>query len=162
MHYVHIIGRQHGVTPSKIEDQIRRLEETMGSALPEGSQWHGMFYHQGRKRVHPSWFRKKLIFAFAGHKGLKRLDEIWYQTWIFVVNLKIEGNSQERLIRTLLDLHMTTERLEYTDGRQLDALTKCMLHLKNEIPWLDNGQARKEDPKGCWYFGKRFEIGRHV
>ncbi|KAJ5642276.1 hypothetical protein N7490_006276 [Penicillium lividum] len=155
VHYVHVIGRKHGVTSSKIDDQIGRLEETIGFALPEGSKWHGIYYHQGRKRVHPSWFRKELIFAFAGHKGLKRLDEIWYQTWIFVVNLKIEGGFQESLIRKLLGLDMTVERVECTDGGRLDELTKCMLQLKNEIPWLDNGQARKEDPKGCFYFGKR-------
>jgi hypothetical protein len=127
-----------------------------------GSEWHGMSYRQSRKRIHPSWFRKEIIFAFAGHKGLKRLDEIWYQTWIFVVNLKIEGDFNENIVRTVLGLDMTVERIEFTDGGRLDALTKCMLQLRNEIPWLENGQARKEDPEGCWYFGKRFEIGRHV
>lgn len=63
-------------------------------------------------------FENKLIFTFAGHKGLKRSDEIWYQTWIFVVNLKIEGNSQKRLIRTLLAPDMTMERVEYTDEKR--------------------------------------------
>lgn len=90
------------------------------------------------------------------------MDEIWYQTWIFEVNLKIEGNFKESLIRTLLGLDMTVERMGCTDGRGLDAVTKCMLQLRNKIPWLEDSRARKEDSKDCWYFGKRFEIGRHV
>jgi hypothetical protein len=112
MHYVHIIARQHGVPPSKISDHIGRLEEAIGLALPPNSMWHGMAYHQGRKRQHPSWFRKELIFACAGHKGLKRLDEIWYQTWVFVINMKIEGDMNERLIRAVLGLEMTVEKVE--------------------------------------------------
>lgn len=162
VHYVYVIGRQHGVTSSKTDAQIRRLEKTINFALPKGSTWHGMYYHQDRKRAHPSWFRKELIFAFAGHKGLNRLDEIWYQTWIFKVNLKIEGGSKEGDIRTLLGLDMTVERIECTDGRGLDAVTKCMLQLRDTIPWFQDGQARKEDPNICTYFGKWFEIGRHV
>jgi len=66
-----------------------------------------------------------------------------------MVNLKIEGDPQGRLIQTLLGLDMTIERVEYTDGGQLDALTKYVLHLRIEIPWLDNRQSRKEDHKGC-------------
>jgi len=54
VYYVHVIGRQHGVTSSKIKDQIGRLEDTIVFALPEGSKWHRMFYYQGRKRVHLS------------------------------------------------------------------------------------------------------------
>ncbi|KAJ5655012.1 hypothetical protein N7490_002015 [Penicillium lividum] len=162
VHYVHIIARQHGVTPSKISDHIGHLEEAIRLALPPTSMWHGMVYHQGRKRQHPSWFRKELIFAFAGHKGLKRLDEIWYQTWVFVVNMKIEGDLNESLIRAVLGLEMTVEMVERTDGGQFDALTKRMLQLRNEISWSHDGQTGKEDAQGCWYFGKRFEIGRHV
>ena len=57
---------------------------------------------------------------------------------------------------------MTVERVELTDEGRLDALTKRMLQLRNEILWLDDGQAGMEDPKRCRYFGKQFEIGRHV
>jgi hypothetical protein len=160
--YVHIVGRQHGVTPSKIGDKIRRLEETIRLALPEGSKWHGMYYHQRRKRAHPSWLRKELIFTFAGQKGLKRLDEIWYQTWIFVVNLEIESDFREDLLQTLFGLLMTVERMECTDATGLDAVTKCMLQIRNEIPWLEDREAKKEDSKGCSYFGKWFELGRHI
>jgi hypothetical protein len=162
VHYVHIIARQHGVPPGKIRDHIGRLEEAIGLALPPNSMWHGKAYHQGRKRQHPSWFRKELIFACMGHKGLKRLDEIWYRTWVFVINMKIEGDMNERLIRAVLGLEMTVEKVEHTDGGQFDALAKRMLHLRNEIPWSNDGKAGKEDVQGCWYFGKRFEIGRHV
>ena len=160
--YVHVVGRQHGVTPNTTDDRIGRLEETIKLALPEGSKWHGMFYHQGRKRVHPSWFRKQLILAFAGHKGLKDLDRIWYQTWIFVVNLEIEGDFREGPMRTILGLDMTLERMECTDGSGLDAVTRSMLQLRNEIPWLQDRQARRGDSEGCVYFGKWFEIGRHI
>ncbi len=161
-HYIHVIGRQHGVSPSKIDDQIERLEKTIKFALPEDSKWHGIYYHQGRKRVHPSWLRKELIFAFMGRKGLKRLDEIWYQTWIFAVNLKIEGVFTESLIQRLLRLYMTVERVEITDARRLNELTKCILQLRDQIPWLENGQAEKEDSQGCRCFGNRFEVGRHI
>jgi hypothetical protein len=92
---VNVISRQHGVSSSKIDAQVKFLEENIKFALPEDSQWHGMYYNQGRKRLHPSWLRKELIFAFMGRKGLKRLDEIWYQTWIHAVNLKIEGDFQK-------------------------------------------------------------------
>jgi hypothetical protein len=119
-HYIHVIGRQHGVSPSKVDDQIDRLEKTIKFALPEDSEWHGICYHQGRKRVHPSWLRKELIFAFMGRKGLKRLDDIWYQTWISAVNLKIEGGFTESLIPKLLGLYMTVERVESTDGGRLN------------------------------------------
>jgi hypothetical protein len=129
--YVHVIGRQHGVSSSKIDAQVKCLEENIKFALPEDSQWHGMYYNQGRKRLHPSWLRKELIFAFMGRKGLKRLDEIWYQTWIFAVNLKIEGDFTESLIQRHLRLHMTVEWMERTDGKRFDASTKNILQLRN-------------------------------
>jgi hypothetical protein len=67
---------------------------------------------------------KELIFTFAGQKGLNRLDEIWYQTWIFVVNLEIKSDFRGDLLRTLLGLLMTVERMECTDATGLDAVTK--------------------------------------
>jgi hypothetical protein len=97
-----------------------------------------------------------------GRKGLKRLDEIWYQTWIFAVNLKIEGDFTESLIQRHLRLHMTVEWMERTDGKRFDASTKNILQLRNEIPWLENGQAGKKDLQGCRCFGNRFEVGRHI
>jgi hypothetical protein len=121
--------------------------------------WHGMAYHQGRKRQHPSWFRKELIFACAGHKGLKRLDEIWYQTWVFVINIKIEGDMNERLIRAVLGLEMTVEKVEHTEGGQYDALTKRMLHLRNEISWSNDGQAGKEDAQCVGTSGNSSKLG---
>lgn len=66
------------------------------------------------------------------------MDEIRYHTWIFVLNLKIEGNFREGLIRTLLGLEMTVKKIEGTDGTGLDAATKRMLHLRNKILWLNN------------------------
>lgn len=90
------------------------------------------------------------------------MDEIWYQTWIFVINLEIEDNVRVGIIRTLLGLHMTVKRMDCTDGRGLDAVTKSMLQLRNEIPWFKDREVRKEDSKGCWYFGKWFKIGRHI
>jgi len=79
-----------------------------------------------------------------------------------VLNLKIEGNFREGLIRTLLGLEMTVKKIEGTDGTGLDAATKRMLHLRNKILWLKDRQVRKENWNGCWYFGKWFEIGRHI
>lgn len=76
--------------------------------------------------------------------------------------MEIEGDFKEGLIRTLLGLEMTVERMESTDGRGLDAVTKCILQLRNKIPWLEDRQVRKEDSKGCRYFGEWFEIGRHI
>lgn len=57
---------------------------------------------------------------------------------------------------------MTVESLEFTDEGWLDALTKRMLQLRDEISWLDDGQAGTDDPESCRYFGNMFEIGRHV
>lgn len=74
--------------------------------------------------------------AVAGHNGMKRLDEIWYQTWIFVVNWNVEWDIKEGPIRMPLVLDMTVERMECTDGRGLDALTTCILRLRNKIPWF--------------------------
>ncbi|KAJ5559518.1 hypothetical protein N7513_001933 [Penicillium frequentans] len=162
VHYVHVIGRQHGITSSNIDDHIERLEKTIRFALPKGSKWHGMYHHQIRKRVHPSWFRKELIFTFAGQKGLKRLEEIWCQTWIFVINLRIEGDFEDGLVPTLLGLDMTVERVGFTDGRRLDELTRCMLQLRNEIPHPDNGKATEVHPESRGYFGEWFDIGRHI
>jgi hypothetical protein len=81
---------------------------------------------------------------------------------VFVINIKIEGDMNERLIRAVLGLEMTMEKVEHTEGGQYDALTKRMLHLRNEISWSHDGQAGKEDAQDCRYFGRRFEIGRHV
>jgi hypothetical protein len=81
---------------------------------------------------------------------------------VFVINLEIEGDFKEGLIRTLLGLDMTVERMECTEGKGLDAVTKCMLELRNKIPWLEDRQAETEDSKGCQYFGKWFKIGRHI
>ncbi|KAJ5642596.1 hypothetical protein N7490_006596 [Penicillium lividum] len=162
VHYVNVIGRQHGITSSNIDDHIERLEKTIRFALPKGSKWHGMYYHQVRKRVHPSWFRKELIFTFAGQKGLKRLDEIWYQTWIVEMNLRIEEDFEDSRISTLLGLDMTVERVGSTNGMRLDELTKCMLQLRNKVSRLGNGKAREVHPNNRWYFGEWFDIGRHI
>ena len=162
VHYVHVTGRQHGDTSTRTDHQIERLEERIKAAVPEGSKWHGMFYHRRRKRADPSRFRKGLIFAFMGHKGLKRLDEIWYHTWTVVINLEVKGDFNEALMRTRLKQEMTVERIECTTGRPLDAVTKCMLQLKNRIPWLEDGQAKRQDSNGCHFFGIWFEVGRHI
>lgn len=79
-----------------------------------------------------------------------------------MINLKVEGNFNKSLIRTLLELDMTVERVEFMDEGRLDALTKRMLQLRDEISWLDDGQAGTDVPESCRYFGKHFEIGRHV
>jgi hypothetical protein len=99
-----------------------------------------------------------------GRNGLERLDEIWYQTWVFDVNLSIEGDLGETPIRTIIGQAMKVERL-VTGRGQLDELTRhVLLELRNKIPWLEDGQAEKESPEGCRYFGKWFElkIGRHT
>lgn len=83
---------------------------------------------------------------------------MWYQTWVFVVNLEIKGDFREGLLRTLLELLMTVERMECTDWGELDAVTKCMLKVRNEIPWLEDREARNADPNGCLYFGKRLKL----
>ena len=57
---------------------------------------------------------------------------------------------------------MTVKRTECTDGRGLDAVMKSMLLLRSKIPWLVDRQVRKIDSKCCRYFGKWFEIGRHI
>jgi hypothetical protein len=79
-----------------------------------------------------------------------------------VVNLEIESDFREDLLRTLFGLLMTAERMECTDATGLDAVTKCMLQIRNEIPWLEDREAKKEESKICLYFGKWFELGRHI
>jgi hypothetical protein len=86
------------------------------------------------------------------------LDEIWYQTLIFAVNLKIERGFTESLIQKLLRLYTTVKRVESTDGGRLNALTKCILQLRDQISWLENGQAGKEDSQGCRCFGNRLKL----
>jgi hypothetical protein len=76
---------------------------------------------------------KGTYLAVAGHNGMKRFDEIWCQTWIFVVNWNAEWEFKEGPIRMLPVLDMTVERMECTDGRGLDALTTCILQLRNKI-----------------------------
>lgn len=44
-----------------------------------------------------------------------------------MINLDIEGNFHEDLIRELLGLEMTVEMMEYTDRTGLDVVTKRML-----------------------------------
>lgn len=97
-----------------------------------------------------------------GRKGPSRLDEIWYQTWILAVNLKIEEDFTISLIQKLLRLYMTVERVESADGGRRNALTKCIIQLRDQILWLVNGQAGKEDSQVCRCFGKRVEVGRHI
>lgn len=79
-----------------------------------------------------------------------------------MVNLEIKSDFREDLLRTLLGLFMTVERMECTDATGLNAVTKCMLHIRNGIPWRENREAQKDDSKDCSYFGKWFELGRDI
>ena len=86
---------------------------------------------------------------------------MWYNTWIFRVNLKIEDNLEERTARALLGLHMMVERIQFTE-RGPNETTKHMRNLREEITWLADGSVKMRDTGDCRYFGRRFEIGRDV
>jgi hypothetical protein len=113
--YVQIYGRRHGITTDTAHQYIRLLEQAIKHNFGENAQCHGICYHQDRIRPHPSWLRRELVYACAGEKGINLLNEVWYNTWIFRINLKIEGNLDERTTRALLGLHIKVERIQFTE-----------------------------------------------
>jgi hypothetical protein len=86
---------------------------------------------------------------------------VWYNTWIFRINLKIEGSVDERTTLALLGLHMKAERVQFTE-RGPNETTKRMRHLRDENPWLADGSVETRNTGECRYFGKRFEIGMDI
>jgi hypothetical protein len=161
IHYIHVKGRQHGATADTAYHQIQLLEETMKRAFSESVQCHGIYYHQVRRRPHPAFLRKELVYLCAGSKGINQLNEVWYNTWVFLINLKIEGDMNENFIQALLQLHMKVEMIECT-GRGPNETTKRMRHLRDRIPWSADGIAEMRDTEHCRYFGKKFGVGRDI
>jgi hypothetical protein len=159
--FIHVYGRQRGITRDTADRHIRFLEQAMHHKFGENAQCHGICHHQDRIQPHPSWLRRELVYACAGEKGIDLLNEVWYNTWILRINLKIEGNLDERTIRELLGLHMKVERIQFTEWGPNET-TKRMRHLRDEIPWLADGSIKMRDTGGCRYFGRRFEIGRDI
>ncbi|KAF4772250.1 hypothetical protein HAV15_011216 [Penicillium sp. str.  len=96
-----------------------------------------------------------------GRRGNNRLNEVWYNTWIFRINLKIDGDLDERTARTLLGLHMKVERIQFTE-RSPNETTKRMRELRDEIPWLADGSVEMRNTGDCRFFGRQFEIGRDI
>jgi hypothetical protein len=95
VHYIYVNGRQHGVTMDTAQHQFQLLKETIKRDFSETSQCHGMYYRKIRKQPHPSWLRKEVVYALAGKKGTQLLNEVWYNTCLLIVNLKIEGDLDE-------------------------------------------------------------------
>lgn len=161
VHYVHINGRQHGVTADTASHEIQLIEDTLIRGISESTQCHGIYYYQARKQPHPFWLQKELVYACAGNRGLKRLDEVWCNTWILSINLKIEGHLNRGRIRALLGLHMKVERMECTE-RGPNETIKRMRRLRDRIPWLPGELVETGNTNHYRYFGERFEIGRNI
>lgn len=159
--YIHVYGRQHGITIDTAHEHIKRLEQAINHKFEEKAQCHGICFHQDRIRTDPSWLRRELIYACAGEKGINLLNEVWYHTWIFRINLKIEGNFDERTIREPLGLHMKVERIQFTETGPNET-TKRMRHLRDKIPRSTDGSVKMKDTGDCLYFGRRFQIGRDI
>lgn len=159
--YIHVYGRQHGITTETAHQHIQLLEQAIKHKFEGSAHWHGKCYHQDRIRPHPSWLRRDLVYACAGEKGNNRLNEVWYNTWIFRINLKIDGDLDERTTRTLLGLHMKVERIHFTE-RSPNETTKRMRDLRDEIPWLIDGSVEMRNTGDFRFFGRRFEIGRDI
>ncbi|KAJ5531434.1 hypothetical protein N7527_004827 [Penicillium freii] len=159
VHYIHVYGRQHGITTDTAQQQIQLLEQAI-KHIGENAQCHGICLRQDRRRPHPSWLRREIVYACAGENGINLLNKVWYSTWIFHINLKIGGSLDERKTRALLGLHIKAERVQFT-SRGPNETTKRMRHLRDGIPWCD-GSVETRDTGDCRYFGKRFEIGRDI
>jgi hypothetical protein len=159
--YIQVYDRQHGITTETAYQHIQLLEQAINHKFEESAHWHGKCYHQDRVRPHPSWLRRDLVYACAGEKGNNRLNEVWYNTWIFRINLKIDGDLDERTARTLLGLHMKVERIQFTE-RSPNETTKRMRELRDEIPWLADGSVEMRNTGDCRFFGRQFEIGRDI
>lgn len=50
IHYIHVTGRQHGVTADTASHQAQLLEETMKRAFSESAQCRGVYYQEVRQR----------------------------------------------------------------------------------------------------------------
>ena len=105
-------GKQYGITTETAQLHIQHLEKTIKRAFSDTAQYHGVYYHQIRNQPHPSWLRKELVYAWAGRRGIELLEKVWYNIWLILVNLKIEGDLDENLLRSLLGLNMKVERRE--------------------------------------------------
>ncbi|CAG8076597.1 unnamed protein product [Penicillium nalgiovense] len=156
VHYIHVYGRQHGITTDTAQQQIQLLEQAIKHKFGENAQCHGICLHQGRRQPHPSWLRREIVYACGGGNGINLLNKVWYNTWIFRINLKIEGSVDERTTRTLLGLHMKAERVQFTESGPNET-TKRMRHMRDKIPWLADGSVETRNTGDCRYFGKRFE-----
>jgi hypothetical protein len=162
VYYIHVKGKQYGITTESAQLQIQLLEETIKRALSDTAKYHGVCYHQIRKRPHPSWLRRELVYGFAGRRGTELLEKVWYNTWIFLINLKVEGDLDETLLRALLGLNMKVENVEVTEIGPSRTI-KCMRYLRDEIPWpADASPVETRNMEHYRYFGKRFGIGRDI
>jgi hypothetical protein len=76
VYYIHVKGKQYGITTESAQLQIQLLEETIKRALSDTAKYHGVCYHQIRKRPHPSWLRRELVYGFAGRRGTELLEKV--------------------------------------------------------------------------------------
>ena len=162
VYYIHVKGKQYGITTETAQLHIQLLEETIKRAFSETAQCHDVYYHQIRKQPHPSWLRKELVYAWVGRWGTGLLEKVWYNTWIILINLKIEGDLDENLLRSLLGSSMKVESMDFT-GIGPNGTTKRMRHLRDGIPWpADKPPVETRNTELCRYFGERFGIGRDI
>lgn len=162
VYYIHIKGKQYGFTTESAQLHVQLLEETIKRAFSDTAQYHGVCYHQIRKRPHPSWLRRNFVYGLAGRKGIELLEQVWYNSWIILINLKVKGDLDETLLRALLGLNMKVESVEITELGS-SRTVKCMRHLRDGIPWpADASPVETRNMELCRYFGNRFGIGRDV
>jgi hypothetical protein len=162
IYYIHVKGKQYGITTKSAQIHVQLLEETIKRAFSDTVKYHGVYYHQIRKKPHPSWLRRELFYAWGGRKGIELLEKVWYNTWMILINLKVEGDMDETLLRALLGLNMKVENVEVTEIGP-NRTTKCMRNLRDGIPWpADALPVETRNMELCRYFGERFGIGRDI
>jgi hypothetical protein len=161
-YYIHVKGKQHGITIESAQIHVQLLEETIKRAFSDNSKYHGVYYHQTRIRPHPSWLRRELVYIWGGRNGMELLEKVWYNTWMILINLKVEGTLDEVLLRTLLGLNMKVESVEVTETGPNGTVTR-MRELRDAIPWpADALPVETRNMEHCRYFGEQFGIGRDI
>jgi hypothetical protein len=161
-YYIHVKGKQYGITTRSAQIHVQLLEEIIKRAFSDNATYHGVYYHQTRKRPHPSWLRRKLVFVLGGRNGMELLEKVWYNTWRILINLKVEDDPDEALLRALLELSMKVEGMEVTETGPNEAI-KRMRNLRDAIPWpADALPVETRNMELCRYFGEQFGIGRDI
>lgn len=162
IYYIHVKGKQYGITTKSAQIHVQLLEETIKRAFSDNAKYHGVYYHQTRKRPHPSWLRRELVYVLRGRNGIELLEKVWYNTWIILINLKVEGDLDETLLGALLGLNMKVESVEVTELGP-NGTIKRMRNLRDAIPWpADALPVETRNMEICRYFGEQFGVGRDI